>query len=81
MRLGSRVDEYFETGLRRVCNIPIAFQHFFFDIVVRQVNEMTRGIAVKLGGENGEGWEIKQVLYADDRMLVPKTRVYTLYCE
>ena len=47
---------------------------FVFDRVVRQVNERAMGKGVKLRGENEVGWEIKQVLYADDTVLVT-------YCE
>ena len=32
------------------------------------------GKRVKLRDENGGGWEIKQVLYADDTVLVAETR-------
>ena len=32
------------------------------------------GKEVKLRDENGGGWEIKQVLYADDTVLVAETR-------
>ena len=32
------------------------------------------GRGVKLRDENGGGWEIKQVLYADDSVLVAETR-------
>ena len=31
---------------------------------------------VKLRDENGGGWEIKQVVYADDTALVAETRVH-----
>ena len=40
---------------------------------------MRRG--VKLRDLNGDGLEIKQVLYADDTVLVAKTRASPVYCE
>ena len=42
--------------------------------MVRQVNERVMGKGVKLKDENGGGWEIKQLLYADDTSLVAETR-------
>ena len=58
-----------ETG---ICNVRGSLT--FFYRVVRQVNERTMGKGVKLRDENGVGWEIKQVLYADDTGLVAETR-------
>ena len=51
----------------------MAIKHFF-DKMVRQVNERAMGKGVTLRDENGLGWEIKQVLYADDTALVAETR-------
>ena len=42
--------------------------------VVRQVNKRAMEKGVKLRDENGGGWEIKKVLYADDRVLAAETR-------
>ena len=41
--------------------------------MVRQVNGKAMGKGVKLRDENGGGWEIKQILYADDTVLVAET--------
>ena len=38
--------------------------------VVRQMYERAMRRGVKLRGENGRGWEIKQAIYADDIMLM-----------
>ena len=46
----------------------------FFDRVVREVNERAAGKGVGLRDGNGVGWEIKQVLYVDDTVLVKETR-------
>ena len=42
--------------------------------MVRQVNEREIWKGVKLRDENGGGWEIKQVIYVDDTVLVAETR-------
>ena len=34
---------------------------------------------MKLKDENGEGWEVKQLLYADDTVSVSKTEEYLQY--
>ena len=50
--------------------------------MVRQVNEVAMGKEMKLRYETGEGWEIKQVLYANDIVLVYETREHNpAYCE
>ena len=41
--------------------------------MVRQVNERATERGVKLRDEKGVGWEIKQVLYSDDTILVVET--------
>ena len=41
--------------------------------MVRQVNGKAMGKGVKLRDENGGSWEIKQILYADDTVLVAET--------
>ena len=48
------------------------FCNISFDRVVRQVNERVTGRGVKLRDKNGEEWEITQVLYADDTVLMQK---------
>ena len=50
------------------------FINIFFDRVVRRVNERAMGRGVKLRDENGGGWEIKQVFYAHDTVLVTESR-------
>ena len=72
VRLGSRVGEYFEVrrGLRQGFVMSPWLYNLLFDRVVRQVNERTIVKEVKLRDENGRGWEIKQVLYADDTIFV-----------
>ena len=49
--------------------------------MVRRVNERAMGKGVKLRDENWEGWEIKQVLYADDTVLVAEKESISSYCE
>ena len=48
--------------------------NILFDRMVRQVNERAAGRGVRLIDEKEGGWEIKQVLYADDTLLVGETR-------
>ena len=77
MRLDTRMGEHFELrwGLRQECVMSPWVFNFFFEKVVRQMNERAKGKGVKLRDENGRGgWEIKQVLYANDTVLVAETR-------
>ena len=41
--------------------------------MIRQLNERSLGKGAKLRDEYGESWEIKQILYADDTVLVAET--------
>ena len=61
-----------------MCNVPVFFQ-CFFDIGVGQVNERGMGSGVKFRDENEGGWEVKQVLNADDTVLVAETREHLQY--
>ena len=72
MRFRSRVGEYFEVrrGFRQGCVMSSLLFNISFDTVVRLVNEKETGRRVKLRYEKGEGWEIKQLLYANDTLLV-----------
>ena len=71
MRFGSRVAEYFEVtrGLRQGCVMSSIFS----------LNDRATGRGVKMRYGNGEEGEIKQVLYADDLMLVAEIREYLQY--
>ena len=42
--------------------------------MVRQVSERAMGNGVKLRDENWGSWEIKQILYTDETVLVAETR-------
>ena len=55
--------------------MPLWLFNIIFNRVVRQLNERTTGMGLKLGyTSGGSGWEIKEVLYADDTVLVAETR-------
>ena len=43
------------------------------------MNKRAMSKRVKLRDENGEGWEIKQVLYTDDTVSVVETREHFRY--
>ena len=47
--------------------------------MIRPVNEGAIGKGVKLRDENGGGGKIKQLLYADDIVLVAETREHLQY--
>ena len=47
--------------------------------VFRGFSEWLDGRGVKLRDGSGGGWEVKQVLYADDPVLVPETREHFLH--
>ena len=70
--LGSILVEYSEVKRRLIqrCVMSPWLFNIFFDRVIRQVNERPAGMGVKLRNENGGSWEIKHVLYADDKVLV-----------
>ena len=60
--------------MRQECVMSPWIFNIFFDGVVRQVNERAAGRGVRLRDGNGGGWEIKQVLHADDTVLIAETR-------
>ena len=47
--------------------------------MVRQVNERAMVKGMKLKDENGGVWEIEQILYADGKALVVKTKEHLHY--
>ena len=56
----------------RGCVMSLCFLNIFFDRVERHMNERVVGRGVRVRDGKGEGWEIKQVLYADDSALGEK---------
>ena len=71
MKLGCRVGEFeVRRMLRQGCVMSLWLYNISFDSVVRRVNERAKGRGGKLRDKNGEGWEIREVLYADDTVLV-----------
>ena len=56
--------------------------NIFFDRIVRQVNEKATRRGVKLRDKNGGSWEIKQVLHANNTVMVEEHKTaYPAYCK
>ena len=54
--------------LRHECAMFLWCFDVFFARVFTQVKKNARGEGLKLKVENGIGWEIKQIIYADDSL-------------
>ena len=70
------MNEYFEVkrGLRQRRVMSQWLFNEFFGRMVTRVNEKVRGRGSKWKDDNGRGYEIKQVLYADDAVLIAESR-------
>ena len=75
VRVGNEVSEWFplRVGLRQECVMsPWLFILFnlYIDGVVREVNARVLGRGLKLVDENDNEWELNQLLFEDDTVLV-----------
>ena len=72
VRVGSEVSEWFtvRVGLRQGCVMSPWLFNIYIDGVVREVNARVLGRGLKLLDGNENNWEINQLLFADDTVVV-----------
>lgn len=75
VRIGNEVSDWFpvRVGLRQGCVMSPWLFNLYVDGVVREVNARVLGRGLKLVGENDHEWEVNQLLFADDTVLVADT--------
>ena len=72
VRVGNEVSEWFpvRVGLRLGCVMSLWLFNLYIDGVVREVNPRVLGRGLKLVGRNDNEWELNQLLFADDTVVV-----------
>ena len=72
VRVGSEVSEWFQVkvGLRQGCVMSPWLFNLYIDGVVREVNARVLGRGLKLIDRNENEWEMNQLLFADDTVVV-----------
>ena len=72
VRVGSEVSEWFpvRVGLRQGCVMSPWLFNLYIDGVVREVNARVLGRGVKMIGRDDNEWELNQLLFADDTVVV-----------
>ena len=72
VRVGNEVSEWFpvRVGLRQGCVMPPWLFNLYIDGVVREVNARVLGRGLKLVDGNDNEWELNQLLFADDTVVV-----------
>ena len=72
VRVGNEVSEWFpvRVGLRQGCVMSLWLFNLYMDGVVREVNARVLGRGLKLVDGNENEWELNQLLFADDTVVV-----------
>ena len=72
VRVGNEVSEWFpvRVGLRQGCVMSPWLFNLYIDGVVREVNARALGRGLKLVDGNDNEWELNQLLFADDTVVV-----------
>ena len=72
VRVGSELSEWFsvKVGLRQGCVMSPWLFNLYIDGVVREVNARVLGRGLKLIDRNENEWEMNQLLFADDTVVV-----------
>ena len=72
VRAGNEVSEWFpvRVGLRQGCVMSPWLFNLYIDGVVREVNARVLGRGLKLVDGNDNEWELNQLLFADDTVVV-----------
>ena len=72
VRVGDEVSEWFpvRVGLRQGCVMSPWLFNLYIDGVVREVNARALGRGLKLVDGNANEWEVNQLLFADDTVVV-----------
>ena len=72
VRVGNEVSEWLpvKVGLRQACVMSQWLFNLYTDGVVREVNARVLGRGWKLVNGNDNGWELNQLLFVDDTVVV-----------
>ena len=72
VRVGNEVSEWFpvRVGLRQGCVMSPWLFNLYIDGVIREVNARVLGRGLKLVDGNDNEWELNQLLFADDTVVV-----------
>ena len=72
VRVGNEVSEWFplRVELRQGCVISLWLFNLYIDGVAREVNARLLGRGLKLVDGNDNEWELNQLLFADDTVVV-----------
>ena len=72
VRVGSEISDWFlvKVGLRQGCVMSPWLFNLYIDGVVREVNTRVFGKGLELRDRNGSIWEINQLLFADNTVVV-----------
>ena len=72
VRVGNEVSEWFpvRVGLRHRCVMSLWLFSLYIDGVVREVNARVPGRGLKVVNGNDSEWELNQLLFADDTVVV-----------
>ena len=72
VRVGSEMSDWFpvRVGLRQGCVMSPWLFNLYIDGVVREVNASVLGRGLKLTDRNDNDWEMNQLLFADDTVVV-----------
>ena len=72
VRVGDEMSDWFsvEVGLRQGCVMSPWLFNLYMDGVVREMNARARGMGLKLIDESENEWEMNQLLFADDTVIV-----------
>ena len=77
VRVGNEVSEWFpvRVGLRQGCVMSPWLFNLYIDGVVREVNARVLGRGLKLVAGNENEWELNQLLFADDTVVVADSEI------
>ena len=72
VRVGNELSEWFpvRVGLRQECVMSLWLFNLYIDGVVREVNAQVLGRGLKLVDGNDSEWELNQLLFEDDTVVV-----------
>ena len=71
-RVGNEVSDWFpvRVGLRQGCVMSLWLLNLYVDGVVREINACVLGRGLKLVDGNDNEWELNQLLFVDDTVVV-----------
>ena len=72
VRVGNEMSDWFpvRVGLRQGCVMSPWLFNLYIDGVVREVNAKVLGLGLELRDGNDEAWQLNQLLFADDTVVV-----------